>query len=108
MIGVDIDLLCELIEQNWLHPGGGRFFDEILIKGAANAFAFSDVTPVLRDRIIRWMGWAWPDPVSGFVLGEWDLTSAKSLQNQARTSANFAAWTAASRDCPLARHHGAD
>jgi hypothetical protein len=96
MVGVDIDLFCDLIEQNWLHPGGGLFFDEILIKGAANAYEFPDVAPVLRDRIIRWLGWAWPDPISGFVLGEWDLSSMESQKNQARTLGNFDVWTKAS------------
>lgn len=96
LIGLDVDLVCQNIEETWLaREGSGAFNDEILIKGMAQAYCFPQVASHLVDRVERWLGWLWEDPDQGRFLGRVDPASERSIKNRARTKANLDRWLAA-------------
>lgn len=98
LIGLDVDLICENIEETWLARGGtGVLTDEILIKGMAQAYRFPEVAHHLVQRAEKWLGWIWADPDQGRFLGRGDSESQRSKDNRARTRANLEKWQAIAR-----------
>ncbi|VVQ06260.1 hypothetical protein PS910_04343 [Pseudomonas fluorescens] len=93
IIGLDIDLILQIIEESWLGEGIGAIStDEIMIKGLTNAYQFDAVAPLIELRVARWLGWFWEDPFQGNVLGRIDLTSQDSRQRQEVTAENLDSW----------------
>lgn len=93
IIGLDIDLVLQIVEESWLGEGAGSIStDEIMIKGLTNAYHFDAVAPQIEKRATRWLGWFWEDPLQGNVLGRIDLSSHGSRQRQDVTAANLLAW----------------
>ncbi|MCP1605980.1 NACHT domain-containing protein [Pseudomonas citronellolis] len=94
IIGLDTELVLHIIEETWLRPRAtSTSTDEVFIKALANAHQFEDVAPLLINKITRWLGWFWMDPLKGAMLGKIDEMSAESQQRQSTTSANFSEWT---------------
>ncbi|MES0100540.1 hypothetical protein [Mesorhizobium sp. M0019] len=93
LIGIDVDLMCQNIEDTWLsREGSGVFSDEILIKGMVQAYRFPQVASHLVRRAEQWLGWLWEDPDEGRLLGRIDPNSQRSLENRARTTASLIEW----------------
>ncbi|MER9650056.1 hypothetical protein [Mesorhizobium sp. M0199] len=93
LIGLDVDLMCQNIEDTWLsREGSGVFSDEILIKGMVQAYRFPQVASHLVRRAEQWLGWLWEDPDEGRFLGRIDPSSKRSLENRARTRASLIEW----------------
>lgn len=93
LIGLDVDLMCQNIENTWLSgEGSGVFSDEILIKGMVQAYRFPQVASHLVRRAEQWLGWLWEDPDEGRFLGRIDPNSQRSLDNRARTRASLIEW----------------
>jgi hypothetical protein len=93
LIGLDVDLVCQITQETWLARGGSESFtDEILIKGLANAYHFPEVAPRLIRYITAWLGWLWEDPDEGRFLGRVDPNSERSRKNRLRTRENLADW----------------
>ncbi|WP_217574799.1 hypothetical protein [Mesorhizobium sp. GbtcB19] len=93
LIGLDVDLVCQNVEDTWLSKeGSGGFSDEILIKGMVQAYRFPQVASHLVHRAEQWLGWLWEDPDEGRFLGRIDPTSARSLENRAQTRASLVEW----------------
>ncbi|MDX8508622.1 hypothetical protein [Mesorhizobium captivum] len=93
LIGLDVDLICQNVEETWLSKeGSGSFSDEILIKGMVQAYRFPQVASHLVPRAEQWLGWLWEDPDEGRFLGRIDPSSKRSIENRARTKASLAKW----------------
>lgn len=93
IIGLDVELILQIVEESWLRAGAGSIAtDEVVIKGLANAHQFDSVAPLIEERVARWLGWFWKDPLQGMVLNRIDLTSSDSQQRQERLARNLAAW----------------
>ncbi|WP_141439905.1 hypothetical protein [Vreelandella titanicae] len=94
LIGVDTDLFCSLIEDQWLYPDrrGSVSEDEVFIKGLANAYEFDAVAPKVRDVLTKWMGCVWPDPEEGQFIGGYDPNSVRSQENRTKVLENLVNW----------------
>ena len=93
LIGLDVELVCQVTEETRLaRIGGGSFTDEIMIKGLVNAYEFPEVGPRLVSRVTTWLGWLWENPDEGRFIGKVDPTSTRSEKNIQRTQGNFAEW----------------
>ena len=92
IIGLDTDLVLQVVEDFWLGRRGSMAIDEIMIKGLAKAYEFPAVAPLIAARTTRWLGWYWDDPHQGLYLSDVDLKSPESQQRQKATEENFEAW----------------
>lgn len=109
IIGLDVDLVCQITEETWLARGGsGAFADEIMIKGLVKAYGFADVAPRLVRRMTTWLGWLWEDPDEGAFIGRVNPSSDRSKSNRQRTRDSLAAWEASNerRIWPLVELRG--
>ena len=68
-------------ETAWLGGSTGFRTDEVLIKSFANAAEFQDFREALEQRLARWLGTAWPDPLAGTVTGPVDPESTERAKN---------------------------
>ena len=68
-------------ETAWLGGSTGFRMDEVLIKSFANAAEFQDFREALEQRLARWLGTAWPDPLAGTVTGPINPKSAGRAEN---------------------------
>lgn len=90
LAGLDPDLFLKFAEDFWLARSGSPFRDEILVAALSHAADFKSFNPVLTQRLVSWLGTAWPDPKVGAVLGEVDSTG--STQRSAHTRARYKEW----------------
>jgi hypothetical protein len=93
LIGADIELFCDLLEDFWLDQSSRSFQDEVLIKVAANSHQFLDVAPALQQRVAKWLGWIWLDPDQGRFIGRRDPESETALARSARTRSVLGEWS---------------
>ena len=92
LAGLDPALFLELAEVRWLAQSSDTLRDEVLITSFANAAEFDGFATVLKERLTKWLGTAWPDPMVGAVFGGIDLTQPDSLERAAATRSRHAAW----------------
>ena len=92
LAGLDPALFLNLAETRWLACSGGVLSDEVMIKSFANAAEFSDFQKALKERMMKWLTTAWPDPRVGMFLGKIDQTDPDSIQRAANTLARHKEW----------------
>ena len=93
LAGLDPTLFLNLAETRWLACSGGPLSDEVLIKTFAYAAEFSDFQQALKERLMKWLATAWPDPWVGRFLGKIDQTEPDSIQRAANTLERHGEWT---------------
>lgn len=94
LVGADTELFCALIEDQWLNPDrrGSVSEDEVFIKGLANAYDFETAAPIIRNTLVRWLSWVWPNPDEGQFIGRLDPNSRRAQENRAMVVANIEQW----------------
>ena len=92
LAGLDPTRFLNLAETRWLACSGGILSDEVLIKSFANAADFSDFQKALKERMMKWLATAWPDPRVGMFLGKIDQGKPDSKQRAANTLARHKEW----------------
>ena len=75
------EIFLNVGETAWLGASTGFLFDEVLIKSFANAAEFQDFGEALKQRLARWLGMAWGDPLAGTVIGPDDPREAERVAN---------------------------
>ena len=92
LAGLDPVLFLNLAEVRWLAQSTNTLRDEVLIKSFANATEFDDFATGLKERLTKWLGTAWPDPMVGATLGSVDQTQPESIDRVAVTRSRQRAW----------------
>ena len=92
--GLRPDLFLNEAETRWLNRAQSSSLDEVLIKGLARASDFVDFRKRLEERLVSWLGTAWPDPHVGAFLSAVDRTSSESRERAANTQRAFESWQA--------------
>lgn len=94
--GLDIELYLDLAEEIWTNARKYvAQIDEILIKGLANAHSFEAPAKAIEGRVIEWLGWIWPDPRRGQLIGSVDLLEEGSIERASETRRRFNEWSTA-------------
>ena len=62
LAGLDPDLFLGTAEREWLGARVNGTKDEVLIKALANAATFPRFDAVLKNKLVDWLGTAWPGP----------------------------------------------
>ena len=94
LAGLDPTLFLTLAETRWLACSGGLLSEEVMIKSFANAAEFNDFQKDLKERMMKWLATAWPDPWVGRFLGKIDQTKPDSIQRTANTHTRHKEWNA--------------
>ena len=97
--GLRPDVFLDEAETRWLNRSNSSSLDEVLIKGVARASDFVDFRERLAERLVTWLGTAWPDPHVGAFLSKVDRTSSESRERVAKTRRAFENW----QTCPESR-----